>query len=56
MKKILTEDQENFIMKNYTLMTGAQIADYLDLKEDTIWGFCSRKGLKGKRNLRNTKL
>lgn len=51
-KKILTADMENFIYKNCTLMTPKQIADYLEIKRTTIWGFYHRKGLKFKHGIR----
>lgn len=48
-KKILTEDMENFIYKNHNLMTISQIADYLDLKKTTVSAFGHRKKLTFKR-------
>lgn len=44
-KKVLTEDMENFIFKNYNLMTRKDIADYLGINVKIVHSFCHRKKL-----------
>ncbi len=53
-KKVLTEEMENFIFKNYNLMTRKNIADYLGINVKIVHSFCHRKKLITPRILKGT--